>query len=235
MISLIEANCKVMAGRATFRSSVAQDDGLPEGLPTGPGEQHVVRLHHVHHFLPGVEGDGGHPGDAEGQGGEDGVVEPVQAKVTLSASTPMGTDRPMGSHPSHTENTSSRRMASQNAGVLEMSRQQPRMSRSGQRPRKAPASTPRVSPKIAGQNPGEQEQSQGVAQPLPDDGQHRLAVEQGGAQVPVEGVGQPAQVPLRKGGVHPPVVLQLSDLFRDMVPRAAWPTLVWRGSRGRRT
>ena len=49
--------------------------------------------------------------------------------------------------------------------------------------------------------------------PLPDDGQHRLAVEQGGAQVPVEGVGQPAQVALRQGGVHPPVVLQLGDLL----------------------
>ena len=69
-------------------------------------------------------------------------------KVTLSADTPMGTERPVGNHPSHTENTSSRRMASQKAGVLEMSRHQPRMSRSGQRPRKAPASTPRVSPKI---------------------------------------------------------------------------------------
>ena len=57
--------------------AVAQDDG-GQLLPPGPGEEHVVRLQHVHHLLPGVEGDGGHPGDAEGQGREHGVVEPLQ-------------------------------------------------------------------------------------------------------------------------------------------------------------
>ena len=66
--------------------------------------------------------------------------------VTLSAAAPMGTDSPMGNHPSQTENTISSRRASQKAGVLEISRHQPRMSRSGHRPRRAPAVTPRARP-----------------------------------------------------------------------------------------
>ena len=58
----------------------------------------------------------------------------------------MGTDRPMGSIFNHTEKTMSSRRASQKEGVLERVRQQPRTSRSGQRPRLAPAIRPSASP-----------------------------------------------------------------------------------------
>ena len=59
----------------------------------------------------------------------------------------MGTASPMGSQPSHTEKIISSSRASQKAGVLEMMRQYPRMSRSGSLPRVAPASRPRVTPR----------------------------------------------------------------------------------------
>ena len=52
----------------------------------------------------------------------------------------------MGSHPSQTEKISKSSRASQNAGVLEMSRQYPRIRRSGRRPRVAPAVTPSTRP-----------------------------------------------------------------------------------------
>ena len=67
--------------------------------------------------------------------------------MTWEASIPMGTASPMGSQPSQTEKTISSSRASQKAGVLEMTRQYPRMSRSGSRPRAAPASRPRVTPR----------------------------------------------------------------------------------------
>ena len=60
---------------------------------------------------------------------------------------PMGTLRPMGSQPSHTPNTISSSSASQKAGVLAISMDQPLISLSGQRPWNAPASTPMQNPK----------------------------------------------------------------------------------------
>ena len=52
----------------------------------------------------------------------------------------------MGSTFSHTAKSMSSSRASQKAGVLETVRQQPRTSRSGHRPRLAPAATPKASP-----------------------------------------------------------------------------------------
>ena len=66
--------------------------------------------------------------------------------VTRLLSMPMGTESPAGSQPSHTENTRRRRIASQKAGVLEISRHQPRISLSGLRPLHTPAATPSSSP-----------------------------------------------------------------------------------------
>ena len=44
-------------------------------------------------------------------------------RVTRIVSAPMGTDRPMGRTPNHTEKIMSSRRASQNVGVLEINRQ----------------------------------------------------------------------------------------------------------------
>ena len=52
----------------------------------------------------------------------------------------------MGSQPSQTEKKRSNKSASQKAGVLEISRQYPRMSLSGSLPRRAPAVTPSATP-----------------------------------------------------------------------------------------
>ena len=41
----------------------------------------------------------------------------------VTASTPMGTESPMGNQPNHTEKTKSSKSASQKAGVLEITRQ----------------------------------------------------------------------------------------------------------------
>ena len=66
--------------------------------------------------------------------------------MTLSAAAPMGMDIPMGSTPSRTEKTMSSSSASQNEGVLERTRQKPRIHLSGHRPRLAPAASPSPRP-----------------------------------------------------------------------------------------
>ena len=68
------------------------------------------------------------------------------AAVTAAASIPAGTESPTGSQPSHTAKIKSSRIAIQNAGVLEITRQYPRISRSGHLPRHAPAITPIARP-----------------------------------------------------------------------------------------
>lgn len=55
MISLMDANCKVMAGISTFRRPWQEDDGRFR-LLSGPGKQHKVAFQDADHFFPGMEG-----------------------------------------------------------------------------------------------------------------------------------------------------------------------------------
>ena len=91
------------------------------GFSPCAGKKDVIGRQNVYHLFTRVQSDIGNARDAERQYGQNGVPDAVGH--TDCCLFPMGTDRPMGSQPSQTENISISTMASQNAGVLEMSRQ----------------------------------------------------------------------------------------------------------------
>ena len=119
----------------------------------------------------------------------------------------------MGSQPSQTEKKRSNKSASQKAGVLEISRQYPRMSLSGSLPRRAPAVTPSATPSsplsshAAASTPAE------FASPLPDYLQDRLAIEQRCTEVAVQRVASQPRYRSGKRRADAPICLQLADLL----------------------
>ena len=58
----------------------------------------------------------------------------------------MGTEKPMGNHPSHTANTMSSRSPIQNVGDAAKTKQYPFTTRSTRRPSFSAATTPRANP-----------------------------------------------------------------------------------------
>ena len=60
----------------------------------------------------------------------------------------MGIEKPKGNHPSHTENTISATIATQNAGVELSARHVQRITRSTREPFEAPAAMPSTTPRM---------------------------------------------------------------------------------------
>ena len=106
MISLIEPNCSVKAGSATFRSPWRRTVDR-QALSPGSGKQNVVAGEDINQLLPGVQGDVGHSGDtrASSQVGY-AWTQPVHPGDGGFLHRRWARTNPMGSQPSHTEKIS---------------------------------------------------------------------------------------------------------------------------------
>ena len=121
MISLMDANCKVIAGRATFRSPWRRTMDRRDSPRARANRTYSDSITPIIFSLV-CRAMFATPVMLRVSAGRMAWYS-RSARVMLPASTPMGTDNPTGSQPSQTEKTISSRSASQNAGVLEISRQ----------------------------------------------------------------------------------------------------------------
>ena len=198
-------------GQGHIAQSVAEDNGR-FGFSSGPGEEDVILLHDVGHFLPGVKGDVGYPGEAEGQRRENGVAHPVQ-KAHLIGGHPDGHRQSGGQQPQpHRKNHHQKKGQPEGRGAGD-----DEAIALYQLVRPLAPVGPRKDAQSQAQHPGEhprrQHQPERTGQPLADDLGHRLTEIEGGPQIAVQNISQPAQIALQRGRSRPPVGLQTGNLL----------------------
>ena len=185
----------------------------PGALASGPGKEDVFRVQHVDELLPGVEGDVGKGHQAQGDGRQRQMVQPLaQGDIFLGNADGRGEARgePLEPHREDQEQHQTQPEGGDGGNQVGNALQEPIRPF----PLVDAHDAAQYEAEDAREDPGTEHQRQGVDESLTDDVQHRAAVEGGLAPVALEQLGEPVDVALHRRFIDTPVVLYLRPLLR---------------------